>query len=156
MGSRGPAKTPTKLRVLAGETRPSQINHQEPKPRQAPPVMPEGMGDAAQKVWTRVLADYDGAGVITAIDADAFRIFCEAVARYEHAVRLLDESGPLIRGARRGELVKNPLHQIVRDNADLARSLAREFGLTPSSRTGIRTNEPASEDPFESWMRRSG
>lgn len=156
MGSRGPAKTPTKLRVLAGETRPSQINRNEPKPRQAPPSMPEGMSDTAKAVWTRVLADYDNAGVITAIDSDAFRIFCEAVARYTTAVRMLDQSGPLVRGARGGELVKNPLHQIVRDNADLARSLAREFGLTPSSRTGLHAGETTVEDPFESWARRSG
>ena len=33
--------------------------------------------------------------------------------------------------------MKNPLHQIVRDDAELMRSLARELGLTPSARTGL-------------------
>ena len=44
----------------------------------------------------------------------------------------------IIRGARTGELIKNPLHQIVRDNAALVLSLARELGLTPSARSGLR------------------
>ena len=40
MGRRGPAPTPTKLKLLRGETRPSRINRAEPKPGGVP-RMPE-------------------------------------------------------------------------------------------------------------------
>jgi phage terminase small subunit len=39
---------------------------------------------------------------------------------------------------RDGLLVKNPLHQIVRDNADAIKKYARELGLTPAARVGLR------------------
>jgi phage terminase small subunit len=51
--------------------------------------------------------------------------------------------------------VKNPLHQIVRDNAILLRAFARELGLTPSARTGLTgTFGEADDDPLEAWLRR--
>jgi P27 family predicted phage terminase small subunit len=111
------------------------------------------MSSAAQAVWERLMRDYAATGVLTGVDADALRVYCEAVVRYEHAAQLLESSGPLVRGARSGELVKNPLHQIVRDNADLIRAYAREFGFTPSARsalTDVRAKEGG--DPLDKWM----
>jgi P27 family predicted phage terminase small subunit len=137
MGRRGPAPTPTKVKRLRGETRPSRLNLHEPIPSPDLPKMPTDMDDAAKVVWRRVLRDMRHTGVIRAADADVLRAYCESVARYEHAARLLVQSGPLVRG-QRGELVKNPLHQVVRDNADELRQFARELGLSPSARAGLR------------------
>lgn len=75
--------------------------------------------------------------------------------RYEHAAVLLEKSGPLVRGAERrgGELVKNPLHQVVRDNADLVRAFARELGFTPSARSALTdVKKPTDGDPLDRWM----
>jgi phage terminase small subunit len=59
-----------------------------------------------------------------------------------------------VRGARSGELVKNPLHQIVRDNAILQRAFARELGLTPSARTGLAVGMDSDpDDPLAAWLR---
>lgn len=147
---------PTKLKLLRGETRPSRLNRQEPRPRGIRPRMPLDMGPAARAVWRRVMREMGATGVITAADADVFRVFCESVARYEYAARLLEQSGPLIaargHGARAGELVKSPLHQIVRDDAVLVRALARELGLTPTARTGLRGNGEADRDPFADFL----
>ncbi len=63
------------------------------------------------------------------------RCYCEAVSQYENAVRTLVSSGPLIRS--HGELVKNPLHQVVRESRDAVRQFARELGLSPSARAGL-------------------
>ena len=152
MGSRGPAPTPTALRLLRGETRPSRLNRAEPTPRSRRPTMPPDLSVAATRVWRRVLREYGASGVITAADADVLRAYCEAVARYVDAARTLEASGPLIRGARGGELVKNPLHQIVRDNALLLRAFARELGLTPSARTGLSGRAAEPDDPFEALL----
>ena len=137
MGRRGPAPTPTALKILRGETRPSRINRDEPRPVGDLVPMPSDMSSAAQAVWRRVLREFGHSGVIRGADGDVMRIYAETVARYEQASRLLDASGPLIKGARGGELVKNPLHQIVRDNADEVRQFARELGLTPAARVGL-------------------
>ena len=38
---------------------------------------------------------------------------------------------------RDGGLVKNPLHQVIRDGSDQIRLFARELGLSPSARAGL-------------------
>jgi len=67
------------------------------------------------------------------------RCYCEAVTRYAVAQRLYVASGPLLKD--RGHLAKNPLHQVVRENADAIRLFARELGLTPSARAGLQLLE---------------
>jgi P27 family predicted phage terminase small subunit len=115
--------------------------------------MPAGMSDAAQAIWNRVMHDYGATGVLTSVDADALRVYCESVVRYEHAAAMLEASGPLVRGARRGDLIKNPLHQIVRDDADLIRAFARELGFTPSARSALTAvKEPEEDDATAAWL----
>ncbi|MGD0020119.1 MAG: phage terminase small subunit P27 family [Candidatus Limnocylindrales bacterium] len=136
MGRRGPAPTPTKVKMLRGETRPSRLNLREPMPSPDVPKMPADMDDAAKVVWRRVLREMHHTGVIRAADADVLRCYCEAVSRYAQAARLYAQSGPIV--SRDGNLVKNPLHQVARDNADEIRQFARELGLSPSARVGLR------------------
>ena len=81
MGARGPLPTPTKLKVLRGETRPSRLNRTEPRPRSNRPRMPLDMGPVAKTVWRHVLREMGATGVITAGDADVLRVYCESVAR---------------------------------------------------------------------------
>ena len=136
---------PTELKLLHGERRPSRLNRNAPKAKNVP-VMPAGMSNMAQAIWDRIIRDYGHTGVLTSVDSHALRVFCEAVVRYEHAAAMLEKSGPLTRGARRAELVKNPLHQIVRDDADLIRAFARELGFTPSARSALTAVKEADED----------
>ena len=135
MGRRGPAKTPTGVKLAQGETRPSRVDFLEPAPRRAAPVMPADMDAGAKAVWKRVMAEMATAEVIFAADADVLRCYCEAVSQYQVTMRMLAASSPLIRN--RGELVKNPLHQVVRDDRDAVRLFARELGLSPSGRAGL-------------------
>jgi P27 family predicted phage terminase small subunit len=100
------------------------------------------MDAVAQKVWRRVVKEMRGADVILAADADVLRIYCEAMSRYVQAAELYAASkNPLIK--RGGQLVKNPLHQIVRDDQDAVRLFARELGLSPSARAGLRVEPSA-------------
>jgi len=139
MGRRGPTPTPTGVKLRQGETRPSRVNRMEPLPQHGAPQMPRGMDGEAQKVWRRVLREMRGSDVIVGADTDVLRCYCEAVARYVQAAELLASSSPLMK--RDGDLVKNPLHQIVRNNADLVRLYARELGLSPSARAGLRVQQ---------------
>lgn len=137
MGRRGPSPEPTRLRVLKGETRPSQLNLQEPEPLPGDPIAPDDLSESAKVIWQRVMREFGHTGVIRAVDGDALRLYCEAMARYLRTSQLLDASGPIVKG-HRGEMVKNPLHQLVRDNAQMVRAMAGELGLTPAARVGLR------------------
>lgn len=151
MGERGPAKMPTALKVLHGERRSSRLNEREPQGK-GRPIMPANMSVGAQSVWRRILRAFGDNGIITDADRDTLRLYCEAVDRYVTAQKLYLELGPLVRGARRGEQVKNPLHQVIRDNAVLVRSMARELGLTPSARTGLQLPDHGAGDELDNWM----
>ncbi len=138
MGRRGPAPGPTRLKLLRGETRPSRVNYREPKLAANLPAQPADLTPGAAAAWGRVVGELGPTGVLTALDGDVLRVYVEALDRYVGAATALAASGPLIRGARGGELVRNPLHSIVRDNATLLVTLARELGTTPSARSGLR------------------
>jgi len=137
MGTRGPAPKPTRLRLLAGETRPSVINYAEPIPAGGPLTAPADLRPEAREVWERVIAAIGSTGVLTSADKDILRLYSEAFVRYQEAEAMLSKTGPLLKG-RDGNFVKNPLHQIVRDNADAVKKYARELGLTPAARVGLR------------------
>jgi P27 family predicted phage terminase small subunit len=151
MGKRGPAPIPTPLKVLHGETRAERLNHDSPRPGGGPPVMPRGMSRRAQAVWRRQVAAMAGTGVLTAADTDSLRCFCEAVSRYRQAAEMLAESGPLAEG-QKGNSVRNPLTQVVRDNAMLIRTFGRDLGFSPSSREGLHVAVADDGDPLAVWL----
>ena len=119
-------------------------------------MRPAGLTRGATAVWNRVIREFGSTGVLTAADTDAVRLYCEAVDRYNRAAKELDRDGRMLIPGARGGMVKNPLHQVVRDNAELVRHWARELGLTPSARTGLHVpGEPESKDPLEAWEAKS-
>ena len=140
MGRRGPQPEPTASRIARGITAPSRVNWESPVPRQRAPRPPRDMGDSAKAIWRHVMNEMP-TGVILAADRDALRIYCEAMVRYVNAQLQLAGEPPLIMG-RHGP-VKNPLHQVVRDDADQVQRWARELGLTPSARAGLRIDAGA-------------
>jgi P27 family predicted phage terminase small subunit len=137
MGTRGPQPKPTALKILAGETRPSVINYAEPIPEGGALTPPADIRPEARVIWEQVVAALGKTGVLTSADKHILRLYAEAMARYIEAEGMLVKTGPLIKG-RDGNFVKNPLHQIVRDNADAVKKYAREIGLTPAARVGLR------------------
>lgn len=154
MGERGPARTPTALRLLRGDKHKDRHNLNPPKPKAGYPVMPRDLSGRAASVWRRVRRALEDTSVVTLADADVLRAYCEAVARYEYAAIELEKSGPVVRGPNK-TIVKNPLHQVVRDNATLVNRLARELGLTPSARENIK-DDRAPADPLDAWMAGAG
>jgi P27 family predicted phage terminase small subunit len=145
MGRRGPPPAPTKLKLLRGETRPSRVNYAEPEPLRHLPEQPTDLIAGAAVVWGHVLSELGHTGTLTGADRDLLRVYVETVVRYEEASVLLATSGPLIVGARRGDVVRNPLTSIVRDLGTQLVVLARELGLSPSARSGIRA--PSDAEP---------
>jgi P27 family predicted phage terminase small subunit len=140
MGRRGPAKTPTTLRLLNGETRKDRINLKEPLPRDVPPDCPSWFDAETVLVWNRVTQELEAMGLAKSADQDALAVYCQAVVLYAKACKLVNGSGLLIKG-REGNPVKNPAMAMVRDYGDQIRVMGREFGLTPSARTGLEIEQ---------------
>lgn len=100
---------------------------------------PEGISDEARAIWITTLSAIAHTGVITTVDLEALRAFCESAALYHKATELLVRSGPLIKGAR-GDVVRNPAAMVAKQAGEAMRSWARELGLTPASRVGMESN----------------
>lgn len=121
MGQRGPAPEPAHLRILKGETRPSQLKG-APAAQDAP-HKPTGLSPEASKVWDRIIAAISDTRHIGEAHADTFRSYCEVTARlFAHV---------------------DPMSKEWRELADKHRQLARELCLTPATSTNIqRTAKP--------------
>jgi P27 family predicted phage terminase small subunit len=148
MGKRGPAPRPTALKVLSGD-RPDRVNRAEPQVPAGEIEAPPWLGGQARDEWDRLAPVLIRMGVLTVIDVDSLGVYCEALAHYQQAARLVDQSAVLI-GGQRG-LVKNPAMQVIRDQAAIIRAFAREFGLTPSARSEM-VNDGASRVPGEDLL----
>jgi len=144
MGRRGPAPTPTRLKVLHGETRPSRIPAAEPVPRDVRPVPPPWLNSEARAVWDRTTAELAAMGMCHAADTDSLVVYCTAVVNHARAQQLLDAAGPLMKGTE-GGVVRNPAVATVNAAAVIINKYAREFGLTPSARVNL--GRPAADLP---------
>jgi P27 family predicted phage terminase small subunit len=98
--------------------------------------MPKDLDSVARAAWRHTVREMGSSRLITAADGHVLRLYCEAWSRYRAAAELYGKSAPLLND--RGHLAKNPLHQVVRDNADHVRLLARELGLSPAARASLQ------------------
>src|SRR5689334_10514070 len=116
MGKRGPAPAPTKLRVLRGETRPSRLRQGEPVPPEQPFEVPGYLDADARAEWELLAPSLVRMGLLTAVDVNAFAAYCSAVVHHRRAVRLVNETSPLIvnQSARGPEVRKHPGMQVIR------------------------------------------
>jgi len=141
----GPAPTPTRLRILRGETKPSRVNRSEPQPRAALPQPPPNADELALVEWHRVVAELDAMGLAFAADQDAIWAYVCAVIEHRRATKLISHTGILLNSD--GHAVRNPAVIVARDAAAMILRFARELGLTPSAR--VHFGASAADEPDE-------
>lgn len=126
--------------------RKDRINDAEPIPPETPVSPPSWLADMAQggpsgresalDVWNRLAPDLVSRKVLTAWDVDQFAMYCDAVVRHREAALDVARDGLTVEG-QRGNEVKNPACQLVRDYADLAVKIGSRFGLSPADRAAL-------------------
>ena len=108
-------------------------------------TMPRDLSPVARKFWRTHAPDLERRGCLTKLDGLAFRSVCDCWAMIELLGEAVRRDGVTITGPR-GKVTVNPL---VRERARWERlffTLARDFGLTPSSRRRLGAVEP---DPVD-------
>lgn len=115
------------------------MNLREPRPLDVPPARPGWLSPLAAEEWDRIAPDLEAMGTARAVDATGLAAYCEAVARLRQASALVAKSGLLLVGAD-GRPRKSPVVAQARDASAEVRMWAREFGFTPSARSGIRVD----------------
>ncbi len=130
MGRRGPAPTPTKLKILRGNPGKRAINRAEPVPPPGEVQAPDFVvsDPTALEFWTWVVGA-SPAGLLTPLDRAGLALAAQTWSLWRAALR--DGQGP--QAAKLG-------HQL--------RALLGEFGLTPASRSRVTLTD---EKGTETW-----
>jgi P27 family predicted phage terminase small subunit len=146
---RGPVKTPTNLQILKGNPNRRPLPKGEPKPPVELPKPPSSLTEDEVAIWYEIGEQLVSAGLMTRLDAPTLEMLCVSYARWKFATAQLSKEGLIIR-ASNGIPMASPYWKIANTAFDHVRRLLLEFGMSPSSRSRVRSeNEPTKEN--EEW-----
>lgn len=160
MGRRGPKKTPAAVKRDRGTYRADRDAGVELAGKE--PVMPEFLSDEAQKLWKELAPQLVRENLLTPIDGLVFALLCDTYATFLQCgewiggdvERLFTRSVTIDKNGDEhdGSVYQHPIVAVWhKSRGDLVR-IAREFGMTPSARSGMRlgSNDEADDDPIAS------
>jgi P27 family predicted phage terminase small subunit len=154
MGKRGPKKMPTEIKLHRGNPGKENLAAQlarEPKPGEASLVAPPMLDGNALEMWNLRAPQLAAMKVFTDADRVTLQRYCIAWELYVLAFAELKANG-LSREIGSGRRVQLPEANLVsRYHADLL-AIEREFGLTPSSRTGVRVENAETQDDLRAFI----
>lgn len=136
---------PTRLKLLCGNPGKRPLP-EEPKPRPiAPRNIPKYLDKGARKAWRRYAPKLEKLKLLTDIDEDMFAGLCTIISRSNWIRSRLNDGDLDIKD--RSFLMKEE-----RLYANLLKSYAAEFGLSPNSRSGLHIEPDDGDSLFESLL----
>jgi P27 family predicted phage terminase small subunit len=129
--------------------------------------VPTWIQGEARREWKRIVPELLELGLLTLVDRVALAAYCQAWAELVECTKVLQAEGRLVREPimSRGEepqkigekIRKHPIVAMQRDAFARVKVFLAEFGLSPSSRSRVRTiSKPTEDDPLQELMRRAG
>lgn len=143
MARMGRKPKPTALKVLQGNPgkRPLSANEPAADGKVARPYGLKTAFPSVAKRWDDLAPVLAVAGLLTPADAPAFLLMLHHLEIAFEALEMVKRDG-LTRLDEAKVERKHPALQIFRDNSAQARQFITEFGMTPSSRSGLKVPEP--------------
>lgn len=142
MTNRGRKPKPTAIKQLAGNPGGRPLNDAEPQPQPADPGrIPYRLLPKARRFWLENAGRMSDLGLLTEIDLPAFQMMATHYAVAVQAAETIRAEG-IMATDEHGLDRKHPALQVLRDNSGAFRAYAAEFGMTPSSRSRVRSNVP--------------
>jgi P27 family predicted phage terminase small subunit len=112
------------------------------------PEAPSYLDPLGRERWNEIAPALHAAGLLTECDLATLAVHCEAFARWRVALDLL-KAAPLTVVGSMGNAVPNPLVGIARSAAADMVATAKEFGLSPASRSKVSPTEPPTPGKFD-------
>ena len=128
-------RMPTAIKELNGTRQKCRDNPNEPKPDPTRPDPPPGMSAKALEHWDVVAPQLHSMGVLSQLDATALQLYCETFAVWKEASEAVSKYGPVANN--NGRYQQSPYLAAAFQAQKEMRQLLAEFGMTPSSRSGI-------------------
>ena len=150
---KGKKPTPTKLKILRGNPGRRPLPQDEPTPQATCPPPPAVLSSEAKKHWRIVVKQLYDADLMTNLDIDALMLYCQAYSTWVEAGKAIQKEGVLIKQAAYGgsteRLIQNPWLMVQQKAFDQMKAMLIEFGMSPSSRTRVRTVDK--KQPDDGW-----
>lgn len=148
MGKRGPAPTPTNLKLLNGNT--SRINRNEPKPQHADTAPPEWLADdRARTTYSEMAEKLIAMNVFTDADKHALAQLSMYWVSFKD---LADTMTTEVWETESGYKSTDPRINSMVKLGEKVTKLLQQFGMTPASRTGVQVVDGAAKDPLEEYL----
>jgi P27 family predicted phage terminase small subunit len=154
MAKPGRKPKPTVDKVLAG-VRADRVNRSEPRPSRSTPECPDHLDAAGREAWARIVPKLDALGVLTEMDGEALALYCGAYSRWRKATEEI-RTGGVTTFTGQGSLKSNPAVAVASQCERLMAAILIEFGLTPSSRSRVKTDAKPQDALADFLSRRKG
>ena len=137
MAKKGRKAKPTALKLVDGNPGNRPLPKDEPKPRPVyAPDPPAGFNDLEVAKWNEVSGKLAKIRILTELDLDALEIYVRNWIAMHEALNDINDRGKLLRTPG-GSTMWNPSWSHYKHSESVCRSIIAEFGMTPSTRTGI-------------------
>ncbi len=137
MAKRGRKAKPTALKLVQGMAGNRPVNKREPKPPTVYNPRPPAEFTRIEKAkWREVSKKLAASRVLTEMDLDALEIYVRNWVAMHEALNDLNRRGKLLQ-TRTGGVMWNPSWSQYKHSEQVCRSVQAEFGMTPSTRTGV-------------------
>jgi P27 family predicted phage terminase small subunit len=151
---RGRRPKPTALKKLQGNPGKRKLNPDEPAPPAGIPECPDYLDVLARREWKRVSALLAASGILTEIDGTALAAYCQAYSHWLDAEGQVRKLGTIVKTPS-GYPILNPHVVLAKQAMQQMHKFLVEFGMTPSSRSRLRIEKPAPEDPLDAFLKRA-
>ncbi len=129
---------PTNMRLVTGNAGKRALPKDEPQVAVSEPDAPEYLCEVGKAEWQKMVKLLAGMRVMSEADVTALALYCDAFARWRHAIAAVNADGAVLETTN-GNKIQHPYLQIANKAHDQMLKLLCEFGLTPSSRTRVKT-----------------
>ncbi len=137
---KGRKPTPTNIRMLHGNPGKRALPQNEPNLGATLLYAPKDLTPEAKRAWPGFAKPLAAAGITTPLDLAALRLLVETYATWRKATEALKEG--MTYTTPTGIERPSPWFRIQASSSELMLRLLSEFGMTPSSRTRVRTGGP--------------
>lgn len=137
----GRKATPTAIKVLRGNPGKRPLNVKEAKPLDKIPPCPSHLNAEGKREWKRIVKKLRDCGLFTYVDKAMLATYCQAWGRWVEAEKEVNKHGAIVKTVN-GNLIQNPYLSVANRAMKQLQTLAREFGMSPSSRSNIKADVP--------------
>lgn len=151
---KGRKATPTALKKIRGTNQPCRINNNEPEGEKIVklPPAPKWFTTLAKLIYKKKGKELMNMNLLTKIDLDMFVSYCIEYATYLETSEQLSQIPSMALLDAQSELLFKRL-QIQKASAwERSKTIATQFGFTPSSRASLKLAPKEKKDDFESFL----